>query len=115
MNEIDILLERMRNVFIVKNIQWREIRMFGGICFMVDEKMCFGTYKGGLMARLDPNNVEEYIQRPWADKMVHGGRLMKRYAFVEMPGIENDVDLEFWIDKCLEFNPMATRSKKKKK
>ena len=40
------LLDRLRNVLKVKNVAWQEKRMFGGHCFMVDDKMCFGTFKG---------------------------------------------------------------------
>ncbi len=36
------LLERMRNILKDKNAAWTEKKMFGGDCFMIDDKMCFG-------------------------------------------------------------------------
>ena len=60
---------------------------------MVDDKMCFGTYKGGLMARVDPEEISQLIQRPGAEQMIHGGRPMTGYAFVEEVGFAEDYDL----------------------
>ena len=81
---------------------------------MVDDKMCFGTYKGGLMVRVNPEQVEDLIQRKATSQMIHGGRPMKGYLFVEPEGYDLEDDLDFWVTKCLEFNPKAKSSKKKK-
>ena len=107
-------LERMRNVLTSKGVQWTEKKMFGGICFMVDDKMCFGTYKGGLMAKVDPEEADALMQREGADQMIHGGRPMTGYLFIEPTGYDMDGDLDFWVQKCLDFNPKAKSSKKKK-
>ena len=110
----EFLLERMRRILTDKKVHWKEKRMFGGNCFMVDEKMCFGTYKGGLMARVEPEEINQLKEREGADQMIHGGRPMTGYLFIEPDGYDMDDDLEFWIQKCLEFNPKAKSSKKKK-
>lgn len=106
------LLDRMRNILKAKNVGWMEKRMFGGNCFMVDDKMCFGTYKGGIMARVAPEEADELAKREGAGQMIHGGRPMTGYLFIEPEGYDMDEDLEFWIGKCLEFNPRAKSSKK---
>lgn len=80
---------------------------------MVDDKMCLGTYKGGLMARVAPETIEALVKRPGASQMIHGGRPMTGYLFIDPEGYDQDVDLLFWIDQCLEFNPRAKSSKKK--
>ena len=80
---------------------------------MVDNKMCFGTYKGGVMARVHPDRIEELTKRNGAEQMMHGGRLMKGYMFLESEGYDTDKDLEFGIQECLDFNPLAKASKKK--
>lgn len=107
------MLERMRNILKARNIDWAEKKMFGGDCFMVDDKMCFGTYQGGLMARVAPEEAEELAKRQGAAPMIHGGRPMTGYLFIEPEGYDMDADLEFWIGKCLAFNPRAKASKKK--
>lgn len=47
--------------------------------------------------------------------MFQGGREMKGYVLVLSEKYDSDHELEFWISKCLEFNPKAKASKKKKK
>ncbi|NNE30379.1 MAG: TfoX/Sxy family protein [Saprospiraceae bacterium] len=108
------LIERIRNVMTAKRTVWTEKKMFGGDCFMVDDKMCFGTFKGGLMLRVDPEEVSSLVERSGADQMMHGGRPMTGYLFVEPDGYDQDKDLDFWVQKCLDFNPKAKSSKKKK-
>lgn len=80
---------------------------------MVDDKMLIGTYKGGIMARIDPVEEDVLAARSGASVMVHGGKPMKGYLFLEPHGYESDADLAFWIGKCLEYNPKAKASKKK--
>ena len=110
-----LLLDRLRNILTQKSVTWTEKKMFGGYCFMVDDKMCFGTYKGGLMARVEPDEMDELLTHAGAEQMIHGGRKMTGYAFVQPIGYEVDEDLAFWVTKCLEFNPKAKASKKRKK
>lgn len=108
------LLDRLRNILQSKQTIWEEKKMFGGHCFMVDHKMCFGTYKGGLMARVAPEEVEQLSKKLGAAPMIHAGRPMKGYMFIEAEGYDSDVALEFWVQKCLDFNPLARASKKKR-
>lgn len=105
-------LERIRSILDEKKVKWIEKRMFGGDCFMVNDKMCFGTYKGGLMARIEPEDVSKLSRRKHAEQMIHAGRPMKGYMFVEAEGFDTDKQLEFWIQQCLDFNPKAKSSKK---
>jgi len=109
----EYLLERMRRIMKDKKASWTEKKMFGGNCFMVDDKMCFGTYKGGLMVRIEPTNTEELTKRIATTQMIHGGRPMIGYLFVEPEGYDSEEELEFWIQQCLDFNPKAKASKKK--
>ena len=38
---------------------------------------------------------------------------MKGYVFLEPDAIDMDEDLAYWIQLCLDFNPLAKASKKK--
>ena len=109
----DLLFERMRNILLAKEVQWVEKKMMGGKTFMVDDKMCFGTLKGGLLCRIDPAERDELLLRPGTEIMKQRGREMKGYVYVEPASFEMDEDLEFWISRCLAFNPKAKSSKKK--
>ncbi len=106
--------ERLRQIFGEKNVITKEVKMMGGLGFMVDDKLCAGIFRGKLMARTDPDEKEQLSQMPGAEPMEMGGREMKGYLHVGPEGFDNDKDLEFWISKCLEFNPKAKSSKKKR-
>lgn len=98
-----------------KKVNFYEKEMMGGITWMVNEKMSIGIFKGGLMARVGIENFDELVQKPGASQMINGSRPMKGYLSISEEGFDMDKDLEFWIEKCLEFNPKAKSSKKKKK
>jgi len=111
----DLLFERLRNILIGREVVWVEKKMMGGITFMVDDKMCFGTFKGGLLCRVDPMEKEILLAETDAEIIRQRGREMKGYVHVNPAGYETDQQLEFWVNKCLEYNPKAKSSKKRKK
>jgi len=111
----EYLQERIESILNEKRIQYDARKMMGGLVYMVDDKMCFGIVKGDLMARVGTDAYDELMERNGARPMDFTKRPMKGYIFVAPEGIDYEEDLEFWIDKCLEFNPMAKASKKKKK
>lgn len=115
MSDNNFTADRIRTILEPRKLAMEEKKMFGGWCFMVDEKMLIGTYKGGIMARVDPEEVEQLLEREGANQMIHGGRPMKGYIMLDPDAYDMDSDLEFWVEKCLEFNPKAKSSKKKKK
>ena len=82
---------------------------------MVDDKMCVGVHTDQIMARIDPLREEEALLRPGAKQMDFTGRPMKGFVFVDQVGFDLDQDLEQWVEMCLEFNPRARSSKKRKK
>jgi len=108
------LAERIAQSLNRKHISYTEKKMFGGICFMVDDKMCIGIVKQQLMVRIDPNEEVALCQKPGAERMMFTGQAMKGYLFIADDGWDTDADLSFWVDKCLEFNPLAKASKPKK-
>lgn len=108
----DLLVDRLRAIMTAEGVSWTEKKMFGGNCFMVDAKMCFGTYKGGLNVRVDPSNTASLLERDGAEQMMHGGRPMHGYLFVTPSGYQDDSELEHWVKACLAFNPFAKASKR---
>ena len=91
-----------------------EKAMFGGLCFMVNDKMCVGVEKERLMVRLDPAKYDEVIQKEGCRPMNFTGRIMKGYVFVDADVLNTKKKLEYWIKLALEFNKIAKASKKKK-
>ena len=85
----------------------REVNMFGGRCFMVDEKMVLSAMKDGdLLVRADPSRSEEFLALDGARQAEMGaGRPMGRsWIAVEEKAISSDEQLGFWMDAALEYN-----------
>ena len=110
----EYLEERIDRILNEKNIPHEARKMMGGLCYMVDDKMCFGIVKNEFMARVGTEKYPELIQREGARPMDFTKRPMNGYLFVSADGIDREDDLEFWIQRCLDFNPEAKASKKRK-
>jgi TfoX/Sxy family transcriptional regulator of competence genes len=91
-----------------------EKAMFGGLCFMVNDKMCVGVEKERLMVRLDPLKYDEVMEKEGCRPMDFTGRVMKGYVFVDIEALNTKKKLEYWISLALEYNKIAKLSKKKK-
>ncbi|MCC6723461.1 MAG: TfoX/Sxy family protein [Saprospiraceae bacterium] len=110
-----ITATRIADALTAKGIVYEEKKMFGGICYLVDDKMLAGANRDGkLLARVDPAETDELLERPFATPMAMQGKHMPGFLYVLPEGYESEADLEFWLGKCLEYNPKAKSSKKKK-
>ena len=107
------LADRIRRIFQEHSINYEDKKMMGGICFLVNEKMCVGVIKEKMMARIDPEKSEEAFARKGCREMDFTHRPMKGFIFVEPEGIDMDKDLEYFIRLAMEYNPKAKSSKKK--
>jgi len=107
------LAQRVRELFAAKEVSVQERPMMGGLCFMVNGKMCVGIEKGRLMARIDPEVYETALGRKGCIPMDFTGRPMRGFVFVNPEGIKSRQDLESWIALALEFNPRAVASQRK--
>jgi TfoX/Sxy family transcriptional regulator of competence genes len=95
----------------VKKVE--EKKMFRGITFMVNGKMCVSVGGDELMCRIDPSVYEAALERGGCRPMIHGGRTMKGFVFVNEHGYKSPKDFNYWIGLALEFNKKAKASKKK--
>jgi TfoX/Sxy family transcriptional regulator of competence genes len=92
-----------------------EKNMFGGVCYMLNGKMCIGVVQDEMMCRIGPGVYEESLDRPGCREMVFTGRPMKGYVFVSEEGMRTKKNFDHWIDLCIAFNKEAKATKKKKK
>ncbi|MBV1888149.1 MAG: TfoX/Sxy family protein [Urechidicola sp.] len=111
----EFLGDRIRQTLNDKQVSFFEKRMFGGLCFMVDEKMCLGIVKDEVMARIGVDVYEDALKKEGCNEMNFTGRPMKGYVFLTDEAIDLDTDLEYWIQLALDFNPLAKASKKRNK
>lgn len=102
-DRIHQILQSKKVIFFVK-------KMMGGLVFMVNEKMCCGIHidkKYGdslLMAKIGEETYKEEINKEVCLPMDFTGRPMKGYIYITPQGFDLDEDLEFWIQKALDFN-----------
>lgn len=109
-----LLADRVRATFDRNAIPFEEKRMMGGLCFLVDGKMCVGISEQRLMVRLDPTIYEASLARPGCHPMDITGRPMRGFVFIDPEGTDDESSLDYWIDLALEFNPRARASKPKR-
>ena len=110
----EFLGDRITTVLKEKRVSFTEKKMMGGLCFMVDDKMCVGIVKDELMCRIEPDFQEKAIAQKGCRTMDFTGRPMKGYVFVKPEGMDTEKDLAYWIQLCIDYNPKAKSSKKKK-
>lgn len=95
--------------------------MMGGLCFMVDSKMCIGVdidkITGGsrVMARIGEDQYAYALEKKGCSEFNITGKAMKGFVLVTDEVIDMQKDLEYWGQLCLDFNPLAKLSKKKSK
>ncbi len=91
-----------------------EKEMMGGLCFMLNDKMCVGIVKDELMCRMDPALYEEALEKTGCHEMDFTGRPIKGWVLVGEEGMKNVTDLQYWIRLAIEYNKHAKSSKTKK-
>ena len=111
----DELAARVRELIASTHDNIEEKKMFGGLCFMVNDKMCVGVQTGRMMVRIDPKNYDDAMEQEGCRSMDFTGKPMKGFVYVEEAALDTRKKLEYWIGLALEYNKIAKSSKKKKK
>ena len=64
-----------------------EMRMFGGLAFMVKGNMALGVHKDRLMVRVGPEGYADALGRPHCQSMDITGRPMRGFVIVRPEGL----------------------------
>ena len=103
------LAERIRAV-LAGTGSVREVRMFGGLCFMLNGNMVAGASKRGLLARVGKDQHTRALARPDAKRMEMSGRPMEGYVFIDPPP-RDEKTLREWLDLAVAFvNTLPAKS-----
>lgn len=94
-------------------LEIEEKKMFRGLSFMINGKMCINISGQNLMCRFDPALTQDIAGKTGFLQMIMKGKEYKGFCYVEPPGFKNKKDFEFWINLCLDFNDRAKSSKKR--
>jgi TfoX/Sxy family transcriptional regulator of competence genes len=92
-----------------------EKKMFRGVCFMVNSKMCICVSGNELMCRVGPEIQEEALEKNGTRAMVMRGKVLKGYVYVDEAAVKSKPEFDYWVNHCLAFNQFAKASKPKKK
>ena len=95
------LAERIRVVLAGTNFL-REVRTFGGLCFMLNGNMVAGTSKRGLLVRVGKGQHAHALARADAKPMEMSGRPMEGFVFVDPPP-RDERTLRDWLDLAVAF------------
>jgi len=110
------LVDRIRIALMDLDIpKVEEKKMFRGVTFMVDDKMCICVRDQGLLCRVGREQAVIELEKDNCRQMVHGGRVMKDFVYVDMENFQTSKDFDHWINISLQFNKKAKVSKKRKK
>jgi len=80
-----------------------EKKMFGGIAYMVNGNMSCGIIGEDLMVRVAKENYEQYLEKEFVREMDFTGRSLKGMIYVSPGGIEEDEDLDYWVNAGIEY------------
>lgn len=107
----ELLAERVRQA-LAHVPQVKEQKMFGGLAFMVNSKMCVTVGPARIMCRIDPALHEDAIQKKGVTTVTMGGRTYKGYVHITEDEVKTQKALVYWIGLALDYNKMAKASKK---
>ncbi len=95
------LAERIRTI-VGEHPGITEKTMFGGLTFLIDGHILAGCRKdGSILISVGKEHNDDALARPGATAMVHNGRTMTGFIWVDGDAIEDDADLAAWISLAL--------------
>src|ERR1700743_2437945 len=88
-----------------------EKKMFRGVCFMVDNKLCICISGDELMCRIGSELNEAALEKNGTRAMVMKGKLLKDYVYVSADALKTQAGFDYWVNNSLAFNKFAKASK----
>lgn len=110
----ETMADRVREIIATNHKNIEEKKMFGGLCFMVNGKMCVGVEEERMMLRIGPDAFEEALEKDGCEPMDFTGKSMKGFVFVSNDMLSTKKQLLYWMKLALDYNKIAKASKKKK-
>ena len=80
-----------------------EMKMFGGVGFLLRGNMACGVHGPNLIVRVGPDNYERALAIPVTQEFDITGRPMKGWVSVIPQGIALDEDLRVWVQQGVQF------------
>jgi TfoX/Sxy family transcriptional regulator of competence genes len=93
----------------------REVKMFGGIGFMLNGNLIAGASNRGLLVRVGKGHQREALAQPGARPMEMKGRTMDGYIYVDLPSLNDHAVrscLRLALPHVLSLPPKANAPKR---
>lgn len=104
----EALAKRVRTALAsVKTVE--EKKMFGGLAFLVQGKMCINISGDRLMCRFGQDLQKQILSKTGVEPMIMKGKILGGYCYVSAAGFRTQRDFDFWIKLVLGFNSSAQR------
>jgi TfoX/Sxy family transcriptional regulator of competence genes len=97
------LTKRVRDV-LPKNFLIEEKKMFRGIAFMINGKMCVTVGDTRIMCRIDPALHSDAILQPGVSTVKMKGRDYIGWIYVDESVVPDKKKLLYWVKLALKFN-----------
>lgn len=108
------LAQRVR-VLLSDNKGYSEKKMFGGIAFLLNGRMCCGVLQDDLVARISADEYAAALGKPHVRPMDFTGRPMKGYVYVGPQALRSTRSLQAWLDRSVAFVVTLPEKKKSRK
>ena len=97
------LAERIRELLAAET-GITELRMFGGLGFLVGGNMAVGASgQGGILVRVDPDEGDALVARTRAYPMEMRGRSMTGWLRVDAEHVATKRQLAPWVARCVAY------------
>ena len=93
--DLDIAARIRRQLARRKNVV--EKKMFGGICFLINGRMCCGILQDEMIVRVAKGEQDALLALPHVRVMDFTGRPMKGFVNVERAGLRTAAALKRWV------------------
>jgi hypothetical protein len=94
----DTLANRIRQVLAPrKGIVER--RMFGGLAFLLQGRMCFGIVGNDLMVRVSTDEFDAVMRGRHVRPMDFTGKPLRGFVYVSPPGFRTAASLRTWLSR----------------
>lgn len=80
-----------------------ERKMFGGVAFLSNGRMCCGVAGPDLVVRVVESEMPRALARPHVRPMDLTGRPLRGFVFVSPSGCRTNQALKKWVDEGLRF------------
>jgi TfoX/Sxy family transcriptional regulator of competence genes len=81
-----------------------EQKMFGGLAFLIGGNMSVAASgQGGLVVRVDPEETDDLLAKPYTHRFEMRGRAMQGWLRVDGEGVRTKRKLEPWVRRGVAY------------